>query len=82
MRSHQQPIVVRFLLTAMLIGAGFGLRDPWPADEPRFALIAQDMSSLKHIMWNYVGLVRTQRRLDRAIEAFTAVGRELGVLAA
>ncbi len=25
------------------MGAGFGLRDPWPADEPRFALIAQDM---------------------------------------
>ena len=27
----------------MLIGAGLGLRDPWPADEPRFALIARDM---------------------------------------
>ncbi len=27
----------------LLMGAGFGLRDPWPADEPRFALVAQDM---------------------------------------
>jgi L-aspartate oxidase len=27
------------------------------------------MSSLRHIMWNYVGLVRTRRRLLRAIEA-------------
>ena len=27
----------------VLIGAGLGLRDPWPADEPRFALIARDM---------------------------------------
>src|SRR5512134_2994576 len=26
-----------------MMGAGLGLRDPWPADEPRFALIAQDM---------------------------------------
>ncbi len=31
------------------------------------ALISQDMSSLKHVMWNYVGLVRTTRRLQRAI---------------
>ena len=27
----------------LLIGAGIGLRDPWPADEPRFALIAREM---------------------------------------
>lgn len=27
----------------VLIFAGFGLRDPWPADEPRFASIAFDM---------------------------------------
>jgi 4-amino-4-deoxy-L-arabinose transferase-like glycosyltransferase len=33
-----------FWLTALLvIGAGFGLRDPWPADEPRFALVAKQM---------------------------------------
>jgi 4-amino-4-deoxy-L-arabinose transferase-like glycosyltransferase len=30
-------------LSLVVMGAGFGLRDPWPADEPRFALIAQDM---------------------------------------
>lgn len=27
----------------MVIAAGIGLRDPWPSDEPRFALIARDM---------------------------------------
>jgi 4-amino-4-deoxy-L-arabinose transferase-like glycosyltransferase len=33
-----------FLLIALLIiGAGIGLRDPWPADEPRFALAAKQM---------------------------------------
>jgi len=33
-----------FLLCALvLIGAGIGLRDPWPADEPRFALSAKQM---------------------------------------
>lgn len=30
-------------LALVLMGAGLGLRDPWPADEPRFALVAQDM---------------------------------------
>ena len=27
----------------LLLGAGIGLRDPWPADEPRFALVAKQM---------------------------------------
>lgn len=31
------------------------------------ALVSQDMSSIKHIMWNYVGLVRTTPRLARAL---------------
>ncbi|MEZ5499284.1 MAG: glycosyltransferase family 39 protein [Steroidobacteraceae bacterium] len=26
-----------------VIGSGLGLRDPWPADEPRFVLLARDM---------------------------------------
>ena len=30
-------------LALLLMGAGLGLRDPWPADEPRFALVARDM---------------------------------------
>jgi 4-amino-4-deoxy-L-arabinose transferase-like glycosyltransferase len=30
-------------LALMLIATGIGWRDPWPADEPRFALIARDM---------------------------------------
>lgn len=32
------------LLAALLVlGAGMGLRDPWPSDEPRFALVAKQM---------------------------------------
>jgi 4-amino-4-deoxy-L-arabinose transferase-like glycosyltransferase len=30
-------------LGLLLVGVGLGLRDPWPADEPRFALVALDM---------------------------------------
>ncbi|HEV7715054.1 MAG TPA: glycosyltransferase family 39 protein, partial [Steroidobacteraceae bacterium] len=31
------------LVVVVLIGTGLGTRLPWPADEPRFALIARDM---------------------------------------
>jgi 4-amino-4-deoxy-L-arabinose transferase-like glycosyltransferase len=31
------------LAALLLIATGLGLRDPWPADEPRFALVARDM---------------------------------------
>ncbi len=30
-------------IALLLIATGIGLRDPWPADEPRFVLIARDM---------------------------------------
>lgn len=32
-----------FAVTAVVILAGIGLRDPWPPDEPRFALMAKEM---------------------------------------
>ncbi len=41
-----------------------GVYDPDPA------LISQDLNTIKNIMWNYVGLLRTKYRLSRA-------GREL-----
>ena len=31
------------LLALIVLGAGIGLRDPWPSDEPRFALVAKQM---------------------------------------
>lgn len=31
------------ILAAMVLAGGLGLRDPWPSDEPRFALMAKDM---------------------------------------
>ena len=39
-----------------------GLEDPDPA------LIRQDMSAIKQVMWNYVGLVRTANRLSPRAE--------------
>ena len=31
------------------------------------ALIAQDWSAIRHTMWNYVGIIRTAERLERAV---------------
>ncbi len=36
-------------------------------EDPDPALIQQDWATLKHIMWNYVGVVRTRERLRRAV---------------
>lgn len=32
-----------WIVALLVLGAGLGLRDPWPADEPRFALVARHM---------------------------------------
>lgn len=48
-----------------------GLEDADPA------LLTQDMSSIKHIMWNYVGLVRTARRLERALRELRGLDTEI-----
>jgi 4-amino-4-deoxy-L-arabinose transferase-like glycosyltransferase len=31
------------LALLVIVGTGLGIRDPWPADEPRFAAVARDM---------------------------------------
>src|SRR3546814_18318643 len=31
------------VVALLVLGAGLGLRDPWPADEPRFVLVAKPL---------------------------------------
>ena len=42
-------------LWLLLVATGIGLRDPWPADEPRFALVARDMVANHQWLIPYVG---------------------------
>lgn len=42
------------------------------------ALIAQDWLTIRQTMWNYVGLVRSRRRLDRAHEIIRELQLEIG----
>ncbi|MEX1018251.1 MAG: FAD-dependent oxidoreductase [Litorilinea sp.] len=46
-------------------------------DDADPALISQDLSSIKHIMWNYVGLVRTAPRLERALRELSHLEVEI-----
>jgi L-aspartate oxidase len=46
------------------------IQDWEPVPGPSYedpALIAQDWSAIRHTMWNYVGIVRTHERLERAV---------------
>jgi L-aspartate oxidase len=45
--------------------------------KPDPALISQDMSHIKHIMWNYVGLIRNTRRLKRALRELRNLENEI-----
>ena len=41
--SQRRQLFWLFGLALLVLGAGYGLRDPWPADEPRFVLVAKQM---------------------------------------
>ena len=45
--------------------------------EPDPLLIAQDMSTIQHVMWNYVGLVRAGYRLQRALRELRHLETEI-----
>jgi len=43
MRQPARDALLLLGIGLVLFGAGIGLRDPWPADEPRFALVGKEM---------------------------------------
>jgi L-aspartate oxidase len=53
---------------------------PWietGTEMPDSALISQDMSVIKNIMWNYTGLIRTTGRLQRAMRELRHLESEI-----
>ncbi|MGD9898652.1 MAG: L-aspartate oxidase [Calditrichaceae bacterium] len=53
---------------------------PWQdagLEVPDPALISQDLTYIKNIMWNYVGLIRTTKRLERALRDLRDLENEI-----
>lgn len=44
---------------------------------PDKALIQQDMENIRQLMWNYVGLVRTTHRLERALQELNHLNNQV-----
>jgi 4-amino-4-deoxy-L-arabinose transferase-like glycosyltransferase len=43
MSAARRDLIWLLAATLLMLGSGLGLKDPWPPDAPRFALIARDM---------------------------------------
>ena len=43
-----RPLAWLLAFALLYLALGIGLRDPWPSDEPRFALVAQEMLDTGH----------------------------------
>lgn len=54
-RGRWQDVAWILLAVLLLIASGYGLRDPWPADEPRFASLARDMVASGNWLFPRVG---------------------------
>jgi 4-amino-4-deoxy-L-arabinose transferase-like glycosyltransferase len=49
LRSARRELLLFGVFALLVLGLGIGLRDPWPSDEPRFALVAHWM--VEHGQW-------------------------------
>ena len=49
LRSARWELLLFAVFALLVLGVGIGLRDPWPSDEPRFALVARLM--VEHGQW-------------------------------
>ena len=55
-RWNERDFIWLMLASLLVLGAGIGLRHPWPADEPRFALVARTMVETGNYLFPHRGL--------------------------
>ncbi|GAB2488905.1 ArnT family glycosyltransferase [Arenimonas alkanexedens] len=54
-RSERRDTWIFFVLALVILAVGYGLRDPWPADEPRFVLVAKQMIESGNFLFPHRG---------------------------
>jgi 4-amino-4-deoxy-L-arabinose transferase-like glycosyltransferase len=55
-KTSSQEFWLLAITALLVIGAGLGMRDPWPSDEPRFALVAKQMVESGNWLFPHRGL--------------------------
>ena len=53
--SDRNNALLFFGVAALVLAAGYGLREPWPADEPRFVLVARQMIESGNFLYPHRG---------------------------
>lgn len=54
--ARRRDALLLFVAVAAVLAAGLGLRDPWPADEPRFTLVAKQMVDSGQYLFPHRGI--------------------------
>jgi 4-amino-4-deoxy-L-arabinose transferase-like glycosyltransferase len=54
--SYKKNTIWFFMLAFVVLAAGYGLREPWPADEPRFVLVAKQMVESGNYLFPHRGI--------------------------
>ncbi len=55
-RDERKQLFWFFVLAFLLLAAGYGLREPWPSDEPRFVLVAKQMVESGNYLFPHRGI--------------------------
>ena len=57
LRADERKQLFWFLMLAFyVLAAGYGLREPWPSDEPRFVLVAKQMVDSGNYLFPHRGI--------------------------